>query len=66
MVAGLQVTSGKLKVTGQHTFYFRVIRDGKVVLDAYDGEVELKRFKDVVHEVSACDGIKSRDSYYPW
>lgn len=50
-VAGLQVTSGKMKVTGQHTFNFRVIRDGNVILDAYDGDVELKRFKDTVHEV---------------
>ena len=58
VVAGLSVQSGSLRngsIEGDNTgfYFYRVIRNGEVVLDESKGEVDLKRFKDSVKEVES-------------
>merc|ERR1719329_336066 len=48
------VEGGKIKTTGtDSTFTFRVIRNGEPVLLDYEGDADLKRFKDKVREVDS-------------
>ncbi len=52
VVAGLSVSSGKLKCGGNGDKYaFKIVRHGQVILEENIGEADLKRFKDSVNEV---------------
>ncbi len=51
VVAGLLVTSGKLRTSGATTYVYRLKRGEEEVLSDFSGEVGLKHFKESVHEV---------------
>lgn len=58
VVAGLLVTSGRLRNKGGNSiahgagYVFRVLRNGVPLLAETKDGIELKHFKNVVHEVS--------------
>ncbi len=52
VVAGLMVTSGKLRTSGAVTYVYRVKRGDQEVLSDFSGEVAIKHFKESVHEVN--------------
>ena len=53
-VAGVHVTSGSIKSnkSGKEEYVFRIFRNGNLIADDIEN-AELKRFKDIVHEVES-------------